>query len=219
MLAELSRPFGEIKTTSSADLEHVRALIGKLKENNPVKKVNSNSSGEVESNEESVKRSTSPSPVVSPNDNWCFVDSVTAIRFFRIDRAQENLHYVLDICDTTGLYILDDEEEEVDGHDEDGKDAMKVGMDANMSSTLHKLSIESKYQVYKDTEANQPSPITKHQGGISSVMRNVNHCGDTSKTHQDRFNEKTTEGILKAARLGDLKMLTELHREGSSIFL
>ena len=22
------------------------------------------------------------------NDNWCFVDSVTAIRFFRIDRAQ-----------------------------------------------------------------------------------------------------------------------------------
>ena len=88
MLVELSRPFGEIKTTSSADLEHVRALIGKLKENNPVKKVNSNSSGEVESNEESVKRSTSPSPVVSPNDNWCFVDSVTAIRFFRIDRAQ-----------------------------------------------------------------------------------------------------------------------------------
>ena len=119
---------------------------------------------------------------------------------------------MLDICDTTGLYILDDEDEEVDGHDEDGKDA-------NMSSTLHKLSIESKYQVYKDTEANQPSPITKHQGGISSVMRNVNHCGDTSKTHQDRFNEKTTEGILKAARLGDLKMLTELHREGSSIFL
>ena len=29
--------------------------------------------------------------------------------------------------------------------------------------------------------------------------------------------EKTTEGILKAARLGDLKMLAELHREG--IFL
>ena len=88
---------------------------------------------------------------------------------------------------------------------------MKVGM--------HKLSIESKYQVCKDTEANQPSPITKHQGSISTVMKNVNHCGDTSKTHQDRFNEKTTEGILKAARLGDLKMLTELHREGSSIFL
>ena len=96
-------------------------------------------------------------------------------------------------------------------------DAMKVGMNANMSFAMHKLSIESKYQVCKDTEANQPSPITKHQGSISSVMKNVNHCTDTSKTHQDRVNEKTTEGILKAARLGDLKMLTELHREGSSI--
>ena len=32
--------------------------------------------------------------------------------------------------------------------------------------------------------------------------------------NQKNKNEKTTEGILKAARLGDLKMLTELHREG-----
>ena len=30
--------------------------------------------------------------------------------------------------------------------------------------------------------------------------------------------EKTTEGILKAARLGDLKMLSELHREGILYF-
>ena len=29
--------------------------------------------------------------------------------------------------------------------------------------------------------------------------------------------EKTTEGILKAARLGDLKMLSELHLEGYSL--
>ena len=29
--------------------------------------------------------------------------------------------------------------------------------------------------------------------------------------------EKTTEGILKAARLGDTRMLSELHREGYSL--
>ena len=29
--------------------------------------------------------------------------------------------------------------------------------------------------------------------------------------------EKTTEGILKAARLGDIRMLSELHREGYSL--
>ena len=31
---------------------------------------------------------------------------------------QENLHYVLDICDTTGLYILEDDEDEIDDHDD-----------------------------------------------------------------------------------------------------
>ena len=38
--------------------------------------------------------------------------------------------------------------------------------------------------------------------------------------HQTLANtlEKTTEGILKAARLGDLKMLSELHREGILYF-
>ena len=33
--------------------------------------------------------------VQGSNAGWCFVDAVTAGRFFRIDRAQENLHYVL----------------------------------------------------------------------------------------------------------------------------
>ena len=33
---------------------------------------------------------TSSSIAANSYDNWCFVDSVTAIRFFRIDRAQVN---------------------------------------------------------------------------------------------------------------------------------
>ncbi|KAH9405996.1 hypothetical protein TYRP_014294, partial [Tyrophagus putrescentiae] len=40
------------------------------------------------------------------SNDWCFVDSCTAERFFRIDRAQEHLHYVVDICNED-LYILD----------------------------------------------------------------------------------------------------------------
>ncbi|KAJ8967990.1 hypothetical protein NQ314_002524 [Rhamnusium bicolor] len=38
--------------------------------------------------------------------DWCFVDSCTAERFFRIDKAQENLHYVSDIA-FDNLYILE----------------------------------------------------------------------------------------------------------------
>jgi hypothetical protein len=41
----------------------------------------------------------------------------------------------------------------------------------------------------------------------------------TYSAQQGHANEKTTEGILKAARLGDLKMLTELHREGIDLSL
>ena len=42
--------------------------------------------------------------------------SVKSLKFYFLDRAQETLHYVLDICDGSTLFILDeenDEEEEV----------------------------------------------------------------------------------------------------------
>ena len=85
--AELARPLGEINTTSSADLEHVRSLIGKLRENNPQNNMNLNQ--EIDNNEDSIKTLDSNTiRGTNTHDNWCFVDSVTAIRFFRIDRAQ-----------------------------------------------------------------------------------------------------------------------------------
>ena len=85
-LKELARPFGEIKTTSSADLEQVRALIGKLRENNPQNNTDLNQ--DTDNNERSIKTKEPDLLPTASNDNWCFVDSVTAIRFFRIDRAQ-----------------------------------------------------------------------------------------------------------------------------------
>ena len=91
VIVELARPFGEIKTTSSADLEHVRALIGKLRENNPQNnmKLKSEAATGIE-NSIRLQDPTVTSTIdgAGSNDNWCFVDSVTAIRFFRIDRAQ-----------------------------------------------------------------------------------------------------------------------------------
>ncbi len=49
------------------------------------------------------------------NSNWTFADSVTAWRFFRIDRAQEGIHYVADICNEEKLFIVFDQEEEEEG--------------------------------------------------------------------------------------------------------
>ncbi|OTF82759.1 hypothetical protein BLA29_006549, partial [Euroglyphus maynei] len=74
---------------------------------------------------ESTPPSTTGTTLVMPNslstvkfvsNDWCFVDSVTAERFFRIDRAQEELYYVVDICHED-LFILDpqfDEKDDID---------------------------------------------------------------------------------------------------------
>ena len=56
-LRELALPFGEISLPATADLEQVRGAINKLLENN--------------------------APPGKPGNDWCFIDSVTAIRFFR----------------------------------------------------------------------------------------------------------------------------------------
>ncbi len=78
-IRELAAPFGEISTSAASDLEQVRALIDKIQENNP-------------------------EAAAKDKNQWCFVDAVTAGRFFRIDRGQENLHFVLDICDGEGKH-------------------------------------------------------------------------------------------------------------------
>ncbi|XP_058833325.1 eye-specific diacylglycerol kinase isoform X5 [Topomyia yanbarensis] len=64
------------------DLEQARVLINKYCEEQP------------------------DSPKLSPD--WCFIDSCTAERFFRIDRAQENLHFITDIA-TDCIFLLDQE--------------------------------------------------------------------------------------------------------------
>ena len=56
---------------------------------------------------------------------------------------------------------------------------------------------------------------------VSHQSKHIKPSRTKSTTYPDSQNldnsiEKTTEGILKAARLGDLKMLSELHREGKN---
>ncbi|KAI3366331.1 hypothetical protein L3Q82_000493 [Scortum barcoo] len=49
---------------------------------------------------------TSSSSRLSPN--WSFLDSTSADRFYRIDKAQEHLHFVTEICQDE-VFILDHE--------------------------------------------------------------------------------------------------------------
>ena len=98
-LRHLASPFGVITISCSADLEQVRSLVKELLENNL----------DAAAAAAPTRRSDGESKAKT---DWVFIDSVTAVRFFRIDKAQENLHYVTDVCDEKVLYILDEENEE-----------------------------------------------------------------------------------------------------------
>lgn len=197
-IKEVAMPFGEISTSVAADLEQVRALIDKIKENNPT----------------------------TASAAWCFVDAVTAGRFFRIDRGQENLHYVLDICDGAGLYILDEDEEEDD--EDTAEEALRTGVVLNeeeAKSSPAKTLIPANQQdqspstkkaelATKTTTKANESPKANEKLSMSSKC-SPDLANNNVKQHE--VLEKTTEGVLKAARLGDLRMLSELHAQGYSL--
>ncbi|XP_016111336.1 diacylglycerol kinase zeta-like isoform X2 [Sinocyclocheilus grahami] len=88
-LREASIPMGIITVLGNSDLETCRLHIEKLHEE-----------------EDGVNTDTLHMPKLSPK--WCFLDSTTADRFYRIDRGQEHLNYVTEISQDE-LFILDPE--------------------------------------------------------------------------------------------------------------
>ncbi|KAJ8413123.1 hypothetical protein AAFF_G00107050 [Aldrovandia affinis] len=88
-LKEASIPLGLIVVPGDSDLETCRSHIERLQEEG-----------------DGTKSKTLSSQKLSPK--WCFLDSTTADRFYRIDRAQEHLNYVTEISQDE-LFILDPE--------------------------------------------------------------------------------------------------------------
>ncbi|KAE8278691.1 Diacylglycerol kinase zeta [Larimichthys crocea] len=87
-LRQASIPLGLIVVPGDSDLETCREHIQRLQE------------------EEAAKPKILSSQKLSPK--WCFLDSTTADRFYRIDRAQEHLNYVSEISQEE-IFILDPE--------------------------------------------------------------------------------------------------------------
>ncbi|XP_072303889.1 diacylglycerol kinase zeta-like isoform X2 [Eucyclogobius newberryi] len=94
-LRQASIPLGLIVVPGDSDLETCREHIQRLQEDvcssalAPQEQVN-----------------TVSSQRLSPK--WCFLDSTTADRFYRIDRAQEHLNYILELSHEE-IFILDPE--------------------------------------------------------------------------------------------------------------
>ncbi|XP_014030596.1 diacylglycerol kinase zeta isoform X11 [Salmo salar] len=103
-LKEASIPLGLIVVPGDSDLETCRSHIERLQED--FVSIHPFFKRLVLQEDEGAKSKTLSSQKLSPK--WCFLDSTTADRFYRIDRAQEHLNYVTEISQDE-LFVLDPE--------------------------------------------------------------------------------------------------------------
>ncbi|XP_066556716.1 diacylglycerol kinase zeta isoform X4 [Amia ocellicauda] len=103
-LKEASIPLGLIVVPGDSDLETCRSHIERLQEDFIFFQPSFQRLGLQEG--DGAKSKNLSSQKLSPK--WCFLDSTTADRFYRIDRAQEHLNYVTEISQDE-LFILDPE--------------------------------------------------------------------------------------------------------------
>lgn len=183
-LKELAKSFGEIKVDNFADLEVVRKHVATIQE--------------------------AHQPRLVPD--WCFLDCVTAERFFRIDQGQESIHFLLDICEDR-IFILEMEHEDIEELQNNLTITPLLGEDMTPPrSPLTPSPSPFDTEVENGTIENEKlRPMKPLRPTETQTVPTIGVAAPEGTTL------KTTDGILKAARLGDLKMLTELFGEGYSL--
>ncbi|XP_058053699.1 eye-specific diacylglycerol kinase [Anopheles bellator] len=184
------------------------------------------------------------SPKLSPD--WCFIDSCTAERFFRIDRAQENLHYITDIANEC-VFVLDQESPTLP-HTPEAEQESNVDSGEPQSPGVNSLNrlVASQQHAAESrsspTIANIPSRkespgshssrevqgSEQSQSGIDNETR-LEQMVNFKSFHERLFGlsedafgfsnllEKTTDAVIKAAKASDLVLLTDLHLQGYSL--
>ncbi|RXN22936.1 diacylglycerol kinase iota-like isoform X4 [Labeo rohita] len=103
-LRDISTPVGIVVVRGDCDLETCRLYIDRLQED--LHQVPS-TGHRVHYQDESTGLPR-PSSAHRLSPNWSFLDSTSADRFYRIDKAQEHLHFVTEICQDE-VFILDHE--------------------------------------------------------------------------------------------------------------
>ncbi|XP_048481036.1 eye-specific diacylglycerol kinase isoform X2 [Plutella xylostella] len=243
LLAKTAERVGTLDVHPAADLEQLRALIQGL-----------------------VRESRAFSELV----DWWFVDSCTAERFFRIDKAQENLHYASDIGHehiyildmapltpdtestahpdtttsldqsgpsisfetTTGLSVSLDISQSQDtpsagvSLDVPESHASESGLGSPARTSEELLSPQTPPAAPPSPRAPAPAPraaFTPAPSDSHSPPLCISPLAKEQPTHDPiaRFKtnllEKTSDTLLKAAKIGDLKMMKELHEAGYSL--
>ncbi|XP_074680184.1 diacylglycerol kinase zeta isoform X2 [Strix aluco] len=170
-LKEASVPLGIIVVPGDSDLELCRTQIERLQEEG-----------------DGAKPKTLSSQKLSPK--WCFLDSTTADRFYRIDRAQEHLNYVTEIS-LDELYVLDPEL--VITQTVGTSPAMPDLVDSSATPTGHHFAFPSS----SSSPPSSPAPSAEPERCLP---------------HKDDL-------LIEAAKSGNFSKFQELHRAGRDLMV
>ncbi|KAJ8262026.1 hypothetical protein GJAV_G00161260 [Gymnothorax javanicus] len=103
-LRDISTPVGIVVVRGDCDLETCRLYIDRLQED-----LHQAPSGAHRVHyQDEMRGLPRPGSAHRLSPNWSFLDSTSADRFYRIDKAQEHLHFVTEICQEE-VFILDHE--------------------------------------------------------------------------------------------------------------
>ncbi|KAM8940239.1 diacylglycerol kinase zeta isoform 1-T1 [Pelodytes ibericus] len=205
-LKEASIPLGIIVVPGDSDLETCRVHIQRLQEDFPtyptvLQRLDLKEDGTSKSQNVSSQK-------LSPK--WCFLDSTTADRFYRIDRAQEHLNYVLEICQDE-LYVLDPEL----------IITQSVGTSPAMPDSKEPSSCPSsqhfQFPAPPTSPPNSPALSEPQQGPRLERDSSSSQLEDQTR---DRYLERTHRRLLvESAKNGDLEKFREAHSAGGSLML
>ncbi|XP_034533338.1 diacylglycerol kinase zeta isoform X2 [Notolabrus celidotus] len=205
-LRQASIPLGLIVVPGDSDLETCREHIQRLQE------------------EEAAKPKIVSSQRLSPK--WCFLDSTTADRFYRIDRAQEHLNYVSEISQEE-IFILDPELVVMASV---GTSPSAMPDLVHPASSLENNSSSQRPRVNSDSCAaealtNNTAPLPSKLSRAGCIHRSNTTAADfkpklrTERSLKPIESEKETEKdqLIECVKKKDLKKLQELHQQGADL--
>ncbi|XP_054940791.1 diacylglycerol kinase iota isoform X3 [Physeter macrocephalus] len=202
-LREASIPLGILVVRGDCDLETCRMYIDRLQED--LQSVSSGSQRvHYQDHETSFPRALSAQRL-SPR--WCFLDATSADRFYRIDRSQEHLHFVMEISQDE-IFILDPD--------------MVLSQQAGTPPGMPDLVVE---QASGMTDWWNPA-LRKRMlsdsglGMISPYYEEDSHLKDFSHSRVLQSPVSSEDhAILQAVIAGDLMKLIESYKNGGSLLI
>ncbi|XP_063142780.1 diacylglycerol kinase iota isoform X9 [Rattus norvegicus] len=199
-LREASIPLGILVVRGDCDLETCRMYIDRLQED--LQSVSSGSQRvHYQDQETSFPRAISAQRL-SPR--WCFLDATSADRFYRIDRSQEHLHFVMEISHDE-IFILDPD--------------MVVSQQAGTPPGMPDLVVEQASGLsdwwnpaLRKRMLSDSGMITPHYE--DSDLKDFSH----SRVLQSPVSSED-HAILQAVITGDLMKLMESYKNGGSLLI